>query len=246
MNNSTNTAFDTDFTFAEQITIVQKSTKITLELDFILAENAEVVQNSTKTNSNINWHSQKMWQTFRFRRKSLSTSIACSRKILRSFAHGVYWFVHQTIQLSMTLLNDYIDELCRILSRKTRSSFECIMWRSNQNMLNVMISMKIMMIKCRSITKWRISRNWMSLHCCLSSSEIRRDVRLKQKIDVTFIIIWVLSFECSRSQKSFRILFIQKRILSSIISLSFCITDSSWVCSWKKRIKKHMIWSRRI
>jgi hypothetical protein len=139
VNNSTNIAFDTNFTFAEKNKVVQKSTKITFDLDFTFAENAEVVQNSTKTISNIDI-------TFAENITIDQTSTKIAFDVDRTLANN-FTIVRSSKELICTSNNSIINDIVDRLYRQVMQNFftkNAIIIRMHivtieQNILNVMI-----------------------------------------------------------------------------------------------------------
>jgi hypothetical protein len=109
VNNSTNIALDTNFTFAEKNKVVQKSTKITLDLDFTFAENAQIVQNSTKTISNIDI-------TFAKNITVVQTSTKIALDVDRTLANNLT-IVRSSNVLICTSNNSTVDDIADQLYR---------------------------------------------------------------------------------------------------------------------------------
>jgi hypothetical protein len=139
VNNSTNIAFDTNFTFAEKNKIVQKSTKVTFDFDFTFAENAQVVQNSTKTISNIDI-------TFAENITVVQISTKIAFDVDRTLANNLT-IIRSSNVLICTSNNSIVDDIVDRLYRQAMQNLftkDAIIIRMHivtieQNMLNVMI-----------------------------------------------------------------------------------------------------------
>ncbi len=139
VNNSTNIAFDTNFTFAKKNKVVQESTKIILDFDFTFAENVQIVQNSTKTISDIDI-------TFAKNITIVQTSTKIVFDVDRTFANN-FTIVRLSNVLICTSDNSIVDDIVDWLYRSVMQNFltkDAIIIRMHivtieQNMLNVMI-----------------------------------------------------------------------------------------------------------